>query len=173
MTVTDQPREAVQRATLASKLHRLARLRESRDRTAADSEDASRAYRSLEAECIEQMVEEEVLSVRVPEVGLFSIASRNYPSVRDMGAFIEWAMEQGTLPNGVTLHPEAQQITVTFDIAPDDEDASKVVLVNGALKLAPIVKRINDHVRDAIDSDQPMPPGVEPNTRFVLSIRRA
>lgn len=173
MSLTQQAVSADQTKLLSRKLQQLAVLRDRRDRASADETDASRAYRALEAECIQQMVEEDTLSLRVAEVGLFSLSTRHYPSVKDMTAFIEWAVEQGRFPNGVIVDPEAHQVTVTFDVAPDEDDPTKMVLVNGALKCAHHAKAVNEEVRIAIDSDSPVPPGVEPNTRFVLAIRRA
>jgi hypothetical protein len=169
-------------ARLSDRLKDLAALKADRERVTIEAKLMERDYRRLEGEVIEAMLAEGVHSVKLTGIGTFTISARNWLKVADAASFLEWA-SQAELVRDVVIHPEADQVTVTFDItrptsngdAPEDEDepAGSVTLTNGLVRVEVVKKLLGEHVKELTANGQAHPPGIEPAVTTSITLRRS
>lgn len=161
-------------ARLSDKLRTLAALKADKERIKVEADSIEREYKALESEVIEQMAEEEVQRVTVTGIGTFYLSSRNWLRVRDVAAFAEWAAE-AELIRDVVIHPEADQVTITFDVnrEPGEDGAEDgATLTNGLVKVEVIKKLLGEHVKEMTSNGEPHPPGIEPAITTSIALRR-
>lgn len=176
-------------ARLSDRLRGLAALKADKERIDVEKKAVERDYRRAESEVIEMMLAEGVSSVKLAGLGTFSVSARNWLKVSDAAAFLGWASE-AELVRDVVIFPEADQITVTFDITrpaangdaaegadgAEDEGAPSgaTTLTNGSLLRIEVIKKaLGEHVKEMSKAGMPHPPGIEPAVTTSITLRRA
>ena len=128
-------------STLTQDCKELEELRAEKKRLKEELDEAEQAFKTAERKLMERMAAEEAESHRAGGMN-FTPATTAYGKIDDREAFLEWARQQeGDGADGETLYEVKERKAL-----------------------------INELVRERLDNDEPLPPGVGVYVREYVSV---